>query len=97
MIIQLPAISVDLQAREKRDIKDYFITQSKTIFLLLMWVDELFDVLILYISLVLTIYYLLLVKLFYVIFQTFRAMNHVHLVTNINKKAIIRSTINLSY
>jgi hypothetical protein len=65
MIIKIPATSMGLQAREKRDIKDYFITRSKTIFLLLMWVDELFDVLILYIYLVLTIYYLLLVKLFY--------------------------------
>jgi hypothetical protein len=45
--------------------KDYFITQSKTIFLLLMWVDELFDVLTLYIYLIVTIYYLLLVKLLY--------------------------------
>jgi len=65
MIIKLPATFVGLQARERRDMKDYFITQSKIIFLLLMWVDDLFDVLMLYIYLVLTIYYLLLVKLFH--------------------------------
>jgi hypothetical protein len=43
MIIKLPTTSVGLQAREKRDINDYFITRSKTVFLLLMWVDELFE------------------------------------------------------
>jgi hypothetical protein len=55
MIIKLPATFVGLQARERWDMKDYFITQIKTIFLILMWVDELFDVLTLYIYLVLTI------------------------------------------
>ena len=75
MIIKLPTTTVGLQDREKRDIKDYFITRSKTIFLLLMWVDELFDILILYIYLVLSIYYLLLVKLFYNILY-FRHSEH---------------------
>jgi hypothetical protein len=62
VIIRLPATSVGLQARERRGMKDYFITQNKNIFPAShvgWWIIWCIYV---YISSELTIYYLILVK-----------------------------------